>query len=113
MLRSALRMARARKDASSNVTTVGTRSSSLRQPGLAHPVKTMLEVLGVLVEDKTFVSFYCEPRVDPQHLRGFRPSLLKLSSLRVSGCEHGMRPLLIGQARRAFAQPTHCLPIAS
>src|SRR5882762_6479181 len=23
-----------------------------------------------------------------------------------------MRPLLIGQARRAFAQPTHCLPIA-
>src|SRR5262245_17104992 len=23
-----------------------------------------------------------------------------------------MRPLLIGQARRAFAQPRHCLPIA-
>src|SRR5215831_2849368 len=32
---------RARKNASSNVTTVGTRSSTLRQARLAHPVKTV------------------------------------------------------------------------
>jgi hypothetical protein len=57
MLKSALRMATARKDASSNVTTVGTHSSTLRQPGLAHPVKTVLHVLGVLVGQIAFVAF--------------------------------------------------------
>ena len=46
-----------RNDASSNVTTVGTRSSSLRQAGLAQPVKAVLEVFGVLVDPNTFVSF--------------------------------------------------------
>jgi hypothetical protein len=60
-----------RKDASSNVTTVGTRSSSLQQSRLAQPVKTVLEVLGVLVDQNTFVSFNCETGVDPKHLRGF------------------------------------------
>jgi hypothetical protein len=61
-----------------------TNGSTLGQPRLAHPVSTVFDILGVLVEDKTFVSFYCEPRVDPQHLRGLFPGLLKLSSLHVS-----------------------------
>jgi hypothetical protein len=41
-----------RKDASSNVTTVGTRSSSLWQPRLAQSVNEVLGILGVLVEGK-------------------------------------------------------------
>src|SRR6266436_9708209 len=96
-----------RKDASSNVTTVGTRSSTLRQPRLAQPIKTMLGILWVLVDGETFPAVNCKCRVDPQHLRGFGSRLLKLSRLRICGGQEKMRPLQIGQARCAFAQQTH------
>src|SRR5215468_7022591 len=86
--------------------------SSLRQPRLAHPVNPMLDILGVLEDEKTFVFFNCETWVDPQHLRGFRSRLVKLSRLRIGGCEPNMGPLQIGQARCAFAQQTHSVPVA-
>src|SRR5215468_3322124 len=93
-----------RKDASSNVTTVGTGNSSLRQPGLAKPINTVLGILGVLVDDKkTFPALNCETGVDSQHLRSLFPRLLKLSQLRIGGREPKMGPLEIGQARCAFA----------
>src|SRR5712692_4649186 len=72
----------------------------------------MLDILGVLVDSKTLPSFDREPRVDPQHRRGFGSGLLKLSRLRAGGRQEKMGPLQIGQARRAFAQQTHRLPIA-
>src|SRR6266478_246664 len=75
---------------------------NLRQPRLAQPIKAMLDILGVLVDGKTFPAFNREPRVDPQHLRGFGSRLLKLSRLRVGGRQHKMRTLLIGQAQYAF-----------
>ena len=68
-----------RKDALSNGTTVGTRSSILRQPRLAHPINQMLGVFRVLMETDTFRAFNCETGIDPQHFRGFGPRLLKLS----------------------------------
>src|SRR5215470_6498898 len=71
------------KDASSDVTTVGTGSSTLRQPRLAHPINMMLEVLGVLVDENTSRAFDCETGIDPQHLRGFGSRLLKLSRLSI------------------------------
>src|SRR5258708_40044536 len=85
---------------------------NLRQPRLAQPIKAVLDILGVLVDGKTFVSFNREPRVDPQHLRGFGSRLLKLSRLGIGGRQHKMRTLLIGQAQYAFAAQTHRLPIA-
>ena len=48
-----------------NFTTVGTRGSSLRQPRLAQPVKTVLGILGVLVDHNTFPAFNRETGVDP------------------------------------------------
>ena len=44
--------------------------STFRQPRFAQPIKTMLDILRVLVDGKTFVSFNCEPGGDSQHLRG-------------------------------------------
>src|SRR5262245_8602110 len=70
--------------------------SSLRQPRLAQPVNMMLDILGVLVDGKTFPAFNCEPRVDPQHLRGFGSRLLKLFRLGIGGRQKKMRPLQIG-----------------
>jgi hypothetical protein len=65
-----------------NVTTVGTRGSTLRQPGLAHPVKTVLHVLGVFVDGKTLVMFNCETGVDPQHFGGLgRPSSCQFAGI--------------------------------
>src|SRR5262249_38988044 len=75
-------------------------------------VKTVLEVLGVLVDPNTFVSFNCETRVDPQHLRGFGFRLLKSSQLRVGGRQNKMRRLQIGHARCVFVAQAHRLPIA-
>jgi hypothetical protein len=54
---------------------------------------------------KTFRSFNCEPRVDPQHL-------IKLSRLGIGGRQHKMRPLLVGRAQCAFAEQTDRLPVA-
>ena len=71
-----------RKDASSNVMSVDTRNSTLRQPRLAQPVKTGLDILGVLVDGHAFPTFNRESGVDPQHLHGLFPGLLKLSRLR-------------------------------
>src|SRR5262249_6497143 len=82
-----------RKDASSSVTTVGTRSSTLGQPRLAQPVNMMLDILGVLVDGKTLPAFNCETRVDPRHFRGLVPRLLKLPRLGTGGGEPKMRPL--------------------
>src|SRR6266704_5405807 len=62
--------------------------SSLRQPRLAQPVETMLDVLGVLEDGNMFVALNLEPRVDPQHLRGFFPGLLKLAPLRIGKRQH-------------------------
>jgi hypothetical protein len=53
----------------------------------------MLEVLGIFEDEETFISFNCETGVDPQHLRGFFPGLLKLSRLRIGGCQRMMGPL--------------------
>src|SRR5215475_12777329 len=87
--------------------------STFRQPRLAQPVSTMFDILRVLREEKNrFPAFNCETGVDPQHLRGFRPRLLKLPGLRISGSQREMGQLRIGQARCAFAPPTHRLPIA-
>src|SRR5215831_5351742 len=86
--------------------------SSLRQPRLAQPVNKMLEVLGVLEGGSTFPAFNRESRVDPQHVRGLGSRFLKLSQPGVPGCQPSMRPLHIGHAQCAFAQPTHRLPIA-
>src|SRR5215831_2641793 len=72
----------------------------------------MLDILGVLEDGKTFPAFNCERWVNPQHLRGLFPSLLKLSRLGIGGREPKMRPLQIGEARYTFAQPTRRLPIA-
>src|SRR5262249_890613 len=102
--RSDFRYRRKRADAGSG--------SSLRQSRLAEPIKTMLDILGVLVDGKTFPAFNCEGRVDPEHLRGFRSCLLKLSRLRIRGREPKTGPLQVGEARCAFAQPTRRLPIA-
>src|SRR5258708_1331024 len=90
----------------------GGQGSRLRQPRLAQPVKMMLDILGPLEDDKTSMPFNCEPRVDPQHLRGLCPSLLELSRLRIGTGELKMRPLQIGQARCTFSEQTHRLPIA-
>jgi hypothetical protein len=62
ILESALRIARAREDASSNAMTVGTGSSNLREPRLAQFLKTALGILGVLVDDNASVAFDCEKR---------------------------------------------------
>src|SRR5260370_32752096 len=70
--------------------------SSLREPRLARPIKTMLNILGVLVDGKTFPAFNREPGVDPQHLSGFGSRLLNLSRLRIGGREPKMGPLQIG-----------------
>src|SRR5215469_10834592 len=92
MLRSVVRMARAvahgesRKDASSNV-RLSARSSSLRQPRLAQAVKNVLGIPGVLVDEKTFNSFNCVTRVNPQHVGGRFPGLLKLSQLTTGCCQ--------------------------
>src|SRR5262249_39681448 len=64
-----------RKDASSNVTTVATRSSSLRRS--RQPANTLLGVLGVLAHEKTFLALNRETGVDPKHLHSFRPHLFK------------------------------------
>src|SRR6266481_8082008 len=88
---------------SAPVATEGGQGSSLRQPRLAQPVKTVLGILGVLEDDKTFPALNCEPRVDPQHLCGFGSRLLELPRLRIGGRQQNMRPLRIGQARYAFA----------
>src|SRR5262249_27857164 len=88
------------------------RGSSLRQPRLAQPVKTVLEVLGVLMDPKAFVSFNCETRVDPQHLRGFGSRLLKPPQLRVGARQKKMGRLKIGRARRVLAAQAHRLSIA-
>src|SRR6516164_4330558 len=72
----------------------------------------MLEVLRVLVDEKTFVSFNLESRVDPQYLRGLFPGLLKLSQLGTGGRKAEMGPLHIGRARYAFAEKADRLPIA-
>jgi hypothetical protein len=45
--------------------------STFRQARLAQPINAMLDVLRVLVDHNTFVSFNCETGVDPKHLRGF------------------------------------------
>jgi hypothetical protein len=47
----------------------------------------MLDILGVLEDGKTFVAFNCEPRVDPQHLRGFFPGLLKADTVDPIGAQ--------------------------
>src|SRR5262245_60543889 len=101
-----------RKDASSDATTVGTGSSTLRQPRLAHPINMMLEVLGVLVDENTSRAFDCETGIDPQHFRGFGSRLLKLSRLSIGARQHDTRPLQPGLARYAFAAPIHRVPIA-
>src|SRR5215470_6175654 len=88
------------------------QGSTLGQPRLARTINTMLGVLGVLVDEKTFPALNREPGVDPQHLCGFGPRLLKLSQLGISGCQCEMRPLLIGRSQCAFAEHTHRLPIA-
>ena len=49
------------------------------QPRLANPIKTVLYILGVLVDQNTFPAFNCETGVDPQHLCCLFPGLLKLS----------------------------------
>src|SRR5215470_7249323 len=72
------------------------RGSTLRQPCLAQPVNTVLGILGGLVDGKPFPAFNCEPRVDPQHLRGFGSCLLKLSRLRIGGRQKNVGPLLSG-----------------
>src|SRR5262247_2551634 len=65
--------------------------STFRQTRLAEPVSTMFDILGVLREEKNrFPAFNCETGVDPQHLRGFRPRLLKLPGLRIGGRQHEM-----------------------
>src|SRR5258708_1846118 len=71
-----------RKDASSTVMSVDPRTSPLRQPRLAQPVKTGLDILGVLVDGHAFPTFNRESGVDPQHVHGLFPGLLKLSRLR-------------------------------
>ena len=113
MLRPALRMARARKDVSSNVTAVGTRSSTLRQPRLPHAIHIMVEVLGVLVDEKTFGAFDRETGIDPQHFRGCGSRLLKLSRLGMGARQRDMRPLQTGLARYAFAAPMHRVRVTS
>jgi hypothetical protein len=85
--------------------------SSLRQSGLAHPVKAMLDVLWVLVDHNTFVSFNCETGVDPQHLRRLFPGLLNLSQLGIGGREKNMERLDIWQLQCTFAQPTQRLSV--
>ena len=72
--------------------------SNLRQPRLAHPVKSVLLVLGVLVDEKTFVAVNREAGVDPQHLRGLSPGLLDLPQLRIGGREPSTGQLHIRQA---------------
>src|SRR6516165_4091570 len=101
-----------RKDASSNVTTVGTRSSSLRQPRLAQAVKNVLGILGVLVNCKTLPAFNRETGVDPQHLCGLCPGLLRLSQLGIGGREPKTGMLQIGHAQCAFPAQTRRLSIA-
>ena len=53
----------------------------------------MFEVLGLLVDEKAFPALNRETRVDPQHLRGFRPRVRRrydLSSLEIA--IHGAAP---------------------
>src|SRR5262245_19691727 len=92
--------------------TVGARTSSLREPRLTQPVKTMLGILGVLVDCKTFPAFNCETGVDPQHLRSLSAGLPKLPRLGIGGREPKTEPLQIGKARYAFARQTYRLPVA-
>src|SRR5262249_9180450 len=73
---------------------------------------TVLNILGMLVDDKRSESFDCESGVDSQHLRGLGFRLLNLSRLGIGQREPKMRPLLIGQARYALAEQTHRLVIA-
>src|SRR6266566_2077311 len=77
-------------------TSTSSEGSSLRQPRLAHSIKTVLGILGVLVDGKGLISFNRETGVDSQHLRGFGPGLLKLPRLRVGGRQRDMRTLQIG-----------------
>ena len=65
-------------------TTEGRQFSTLGQPRLAQPVKTMIEVLGVLVDGKGHKSFDRETGVDSQHLYGLLPGLLNVSRLRIA-----------------------------
>src|SRR5215469_5371882 len=88
------------------------RGSTLGQPRLAQAVNTVLDILGGLEDQNTFPAFNCEPGVDSQHLPALSPRLLKLSRLRIGGGQKSMRPLQVGQARCAFAEKTHRLPIA-
>jgi hypothetical protein len=89
-----------------------TNGSTLRQPRLAQPIKTMLDILGVLEEDNTLVALNRVTGVDPQHLRGFFARLLKLSRLRIGACQGKMRPLQIVPAQCAVALQTHRISIA-
>src|SRR5262249_25398087 len=72
----------------------------------------MLAILALLVGSQAFPAFNREPGVDPQRFRGFHPRSLKLSQLGIGGREPNTSPLRIGQARYAFAEPPHRLPIA-
>src|SRR5262249_18384886 len=87
-------------------------ASTLRQPRLAPPVKTVLEVLGVPVDPNTFVSFNGETGVDSQHLRGFGLRLLKSSQLRIGRRQIKMGYLQIGRARCVFAGQARRFSIA-
>src|SRR5262252_6627594 len=80
--------------------------STLGQPRLAHPLDNMVGILGVLEDGQTFPAFNCEAGVDPQHLRGLFPGLLKLSRLRMGARQQKMRKLQTGLPRCAFAAPT-------
>src|SRR5215475_8465481 len=90
----------------------GRRRSSLRQSRLAQPINIMVNILGVLEDGETFPAFNCEARVDPQHLRGLFPGLLKFSQLGVGSREPKVGQLYIRSARREFPQQTHRVPIA-
>src|SRR5262249_2187142 len=81
---------------------LGGEGSPLRQSRPAQPIKTMLGILGVLVDGQTFPAFNREPGVDPQHLGHLSPGLLNLSQLRIGGCQPNMRHLQVRQPKCAF-----------
>src|SRR5262249_18875191 len=86
--------------------------STLRQARLAHPVNPVLGILGVLEDEKTFVSINCEAGVDPQHLRSFGSRLHKLSRLGMGERQKKVRPMQIGHAQGAFPEQAQRLAIA-
>src|SRR5215510_6217377 len=80
------------------------RRSSFRQARLSQPINNMVDISRVLEDGETLPAFNCETGIDPQHLCGLFPGLLKLSQLGVGSPEPKMGQLYVGLARCEFAQ---------